>query len=649
MTDKFSKAGRYFEQGDYARALTEFATLAEGQSSQGLLGRRNQGICLYKLKRFVEAKETLLPLLASQPNDLQLLEYLGLTLHELHDAKAALPILEGRLGMNTPVPDTIYIAYVNCCEQLNSLDRCEQLFHRLANTRLLSKVGVVLYARLLKARGDIDSAVALIESAGDDSDAYLLKELALLHKKRAAYDLADVYLKKAMLAVGEQVGPLFEEIARERIHVHVLGGTQEALQGLIESYLSVFPYDDARIFATDCYISKNMLVQARTLLDKIADPATVKAQLHFLRSNLARAENNPIDSITESLKALHAGHVDKALYQQIGLALADLSMHALSAKVCEYLLDMDPNCAQTRWNLSVCQFLLGDYEQAFKNAEARWRLPEALTSVPSAAAALMPGDSIAGKSILVFVEQGLGDTLQFSRYLSLMNYMGARVTAKVQGPLVQLLTRCMPEVSFVEHIASDQQFDYQIALLSLPYYFGTIASTVPVPKRLIQAMHDKVSHWEAQLSSTKGRRIGVAWSGNPIHRNDKNRSISFEQFKTIFNSPDQFVCLQKGVTHSSLTDAPSNLICFGDDIQDFEDVAALAELCDLIVTVDSAPLHLAASMDKPTWLLLPRPCDWRWMAEGETSVWYPSVKVFRQGIERNWQSVLEMVRTQLAA
>ncbi len=258
-------------------------------------------------------------------------------------------------------------------------------------------------------------------------------------------------------------------------------------------------------------------------------------------------------------------------------------------------------------------------------------------------------ESLQDKTILLHAEQGFGDTIQFCRYVPLVAKLGAKVILEVQRPLVKLLSGLEGVSLIVARGDKIPVFDYHCALLSLPLAFRTELHTIPSVSRSIVSDKSKAANWATTLGKKTKPRVGLVWSGSTIHQNDYNRSLVLSQLLPYLPSNCEYVSLQKEIrdTDREVLVKQSGIRHFGSNLNDFTDTAALCELMDVVMSVDTSVAHLAGTLGRPTWVLLPFLPDWRWLLDREDSPWYPSLKLYRQEKIDNWDSVLEKVKTDL--
>ena len=335
----------------------------------------------------------------------------------------------------------------------------------------------------------------------------------------------------------------------------------------------------------------------------------------------------------------------RALFNK-GIALAALEHYVEACEAYEAALAVNPSYEEAKWHLSWVKLVQGDFEQGWSLFEARWTVAElgTLRRYPQLPQWL-GNESIAGKSLLLYNEQGLGDTLQFCRYVPLLQALGAKVSLAVQAPLVGLLADQWPSVAVVESFADVSGFELATPLMSLPLALGTTLQTIPAEVPYI--------HVEALAVPEKSARprVGLVWSGSTQHKNDKNRSMALDTLAPLFELPVDWVCLQPEVREADAAwlVAHPEVPLARPALNDFVATAQIIARLDLVVTVDTSVAHLAGALGKPVWILLPTGCDYRWLLEREDSPWYPTARLFRQTERGNWAAVVSRVGQALKA
>ena len=361
--------------------------------------------------------------------------------------------------------------------------------------------------------------------------------------------------------------------------------------------------------------------------------------------------DRPLEALAscEQAIALRPGHAEAHFNR--GNALRELDRHADAILAFERALEIDPGHASAHWNLADCRLLLGDFAGGWREYEWRWRLPQRVQRRRDFVQPLWLGaQPLQGRTILLHAELGLGDTLQFCRYASRVAALGATVVLEVQAALVPLLASLAGVHQVVARGAPLPPFDYHCPLMSLPLAFRTDATSIPASIPYLASDPARVAVWQRRLGPAARPRLGVAWSGSQALANDK-RSMALEQFLPLLSGEVEWVSLQKEVRPADAALLPSRpgLRHFGDELRDFAETAALAQLMDLVVTVDTSVTHLAGALGKEVWLLLPFGShDWRWQLAREDSPWYPKARLFRQPAPGDWASLVARVAGELA-
>lgn len=307
---------------------------------------------------------------------------------------------------------------------------------------------------------------------------------------------------------------------------------------------------------------------------------------------------------------------------------------APAIKCLEQALQLDPASAESHWNLANALLVAGDLKRGFAEYEWRFRRPgrgERPQAIPR-----WKGEPLTGKTILLTAEQGMGDVIHFARFAADLAARGARVVLECHLGLEKLLATA-PGVTRVVTLGTDvPEAHFYLPLMSAPNALGIDAVT-PVPPYLTAPVHAPVTIRSGTLN------VGVVWRGNPMHENDRNRSLDFSALTPLWSTPGvTFYSLQMGET------APAPLVDLTPAIRDFADTAALVSRLDLVIAVDTAVAHLAGAMGKPCWILLPRGNDWRWFHGREDSPWYESVRLFRQAPPRRWEPAVAAIAAELS-
>jgi len=305
-------------------------------------------------------------------------------------------------------------------------------------------------------------------------------------------------------------------------------------------------------------------------------------------------------------------------------------------------------------NLCFLLLITGRFEEGWEEHEWRWRMRQSSMVERTFPVPLWGGEPIAGRTILLHAEQGLGDTLQFCRYAPLIE-PGARVIVEVQAPLARLVSRMPGIAQVVVRGQALPPFDLHCPLLSLPRAFGTTLATVPGKPYLAADPADSAS-WRERLAALPGLKVGLVWAGEPrenwpkLAAIDARRSMALKTLAQLGDAAGvSFISLQKGKPAAQATDPPAgmSLVDHTAELKDFADTAALIENLDLVICVDTSVAHLAGGMGKPVWLLNRFDTCWRWLLDRDDSPWYPTLRQFRQPSPGDWLAVVARVRDAL--
>lgn len=382
-----------------------------------------------------------------------------------------------------------------------------------------------------------------------------------------------------------------------------------------------------------------------------ARPASAEALC--IRAHALDALDRPEEALATYQRALALRPEHAEALSNLGNVLCRLGRIDEAIAAFERVQSLRPADAEAHFNSSFAYLAAGDYERGWKEYEWRWealrtRLPSEATGKPL----WLGQDDIAGRTVIVYSEQGFGDAIQMARYVPLLAARGAEVAIGCAPVLEQLLR----SVAGVRAVFSSKEpplaFDYHIPIMSLPRAFNTTLASIPSQVPYLHAAQPAVEAWRTRLPSAGGqRRIGLVWAGNPKHRRDRARSLPIELLLPLLAEPGcSFVSLQKGDAAAwlaKLDPRGERVFDYAPELESFADTAALISALDLVISVDTAVAHLAGALGKPVWILLPFAPDSRWMRDRSDSPWYPSARLFRQPAPGDWESVVARVAREL--
>ena len=359
-----------------------------------------------------------------------------------------------------------------------------------------------------------------------------------------------------------------------------------------------------------------------------------------------------LDEAVEQLKkAIKIDPKYYEAYNNIGETYKYLGMYREALESCENAIRLSPEFVAARWNRSMLWFLMGEFQKAWPEYEWRWKR-EQTPKRKIDAGKKWEGQSFYGKTLFVYEEQGMGDTIQFMRYLPFVQKLGGSVIFEVVPPLMRLVEpfkgfdRLWVGQKNVDTRPVDR-FDYHFPLLSLPGLFNTTLENIPAKNPYLYADEELVRIWKMRIRNKSGLKIGVVWAGHPEHTNDVNRSTLLSAFSVLKEIKGISLFSLQKEKYEKWTDINALEIVdqdLGEEISDFADTAAIIENLDLVISIDTAVVHLAGALGKEVWTLLPFSPDWRWMIDREDSPWYPTMRLFRQPAPGDWTSVFNKVK-----
>jgi len=573
-----------------------------------------QALALHQMGRLAEAEQLYKRILQQEPDHIDALHLLGMAALQAGQKERGARLLEKVIRVR---PD-IAAAHSNRGVALRDL------------------------GRLAEAVASYDKAIAL---APDFAEAHNNRGVALADLGRFA----------------EAIASCDRAIALKPDYAEAHNNRGNALRGLDRFEEAVASYERAIALnprSAEAHANRGVAFEE---LRRFAEALAASDRAIALKPDYAEAHNNrgialrDLNRLEEAVASYERAitlEPDYAeAYSNRGLAFRDLRRFDEAIASYDKAITLKPDYAEAYFNKSLCCLTMGEMAQGWKLFEYRKKMARPMGYRPDARPTWLGTEDLAGKTLFLYWEQGLGDTIQFCRYAGLAQARGARVVMSVQDSLARLLR---PMEAPIEIIGADQApdaFDFHCPLMSLPLAFGTTRETIPSMPRYLAADPRLKAQWAERLPGGGGPRIGLAWSGNPIHPNDHNRSMRLAALQPLLSMEAEWVSLQKELRpDDEAALAECRPITFpGEALEDFADTAAVIEALDLVITVDTAVAHLAGALGKPVWILLPFATDWRWPLDREESTWYPSARLYRQPRIDDWPSVIERVRNALAS
>ncbi|WP_286798864.1 tetratricopeptide repeat protein [Pandoraea sp. 64-18] len=363
------------------------------------------------------------------------------------------------------------------------------------------------------------------------------------------------------------------------------------------------------------------------------------------------------DAIVACVRAQAYERAESMLREVVGAETAPVVMWRLLAMVLraqgkvheardilDRLARQVPGDLSNRFDLAETLLLLGDFERGWREYRHRYRLEHTQSIERKVQRPRWDGRPIPGQTLLIHDEQGYGDTFQFLRMARWARERSqARVILEINPEALPIARRMWGDDDIVARGTLPVTFDQHCELMSLPMAMGLTLADLPGDVSYLSADPERVAHWREKLADLPRPWVAVVWAGRPEHVNDGNRSMSLAQLGPLGASGATFLSIQKGPAASQASTPPDgmSMVSLSDGIRDFEDTAAILHLADLLVSVDSSPVHLAGAMGRPVWVLLPLVPDWRWLLGRDDSPWYPGMRLFRQEARAHWQPVVE--------
>lgn len=427
----------------------------------------------------------------------------------------------------------------------------------------------------------------------------------------------------------DEIDALWEEALK----LHKLSHDDEA-QKLYEKLLSMQPHAHAYYNLGTIFQKQDKLLDAIAMYEKAIALHLNHPNVYYNLGVMFKAQNRREEAVVlyEKTIALSPDHVNA--YINLGNILKDQNRLEEAMKLYEKAIALNPDNANALLNKSLILLARGDFLEGFTLYEKR-RTVKAF-SKPS----WKGEESLEGKTLLIYAEQGFGDTIQFCRYIEMVSKLGCTIIFEVAKPLFPLMRQLNGVHYFVEKGEALPPFDVHCSLLSLPFVFQTTLERIPLKQRYLTADPQKVVDWEKLLDRSKPK-IGLVWSGSVTYTGDACRSIPLEALLVALPKGFEYICLQKEVRQRDhIVLKNSSIHFFGEALHDFSDTAALCSCMDFVVSVDTGVAHLAAALGKKTVVLLPFAPDWRWMLKRSDSPWYPTIQLLRQDTMENWETVL---------
>ena len=574
---------------------------------------------------------------------------LGNLLRSLGRLEEAVEQYRAASKANPNSPQTYY-NLANCLRDLERFDEAADAYREALRLKPDYLKALTNLGNVLRERRKFDEAEKCHREALRIQPSYARAHhnLGSLASVRGWFAEAETHYRAALqidpnlVPARNGLGRTLVELGKLDEAMEVLSPTPESGDGLIEAQIK---------------LGEKLRVEGR--IDEAAACARnvlqVKSDVAVAHHNLGlalAAKGELEEAVASYREALRIQPDFAEVHSNLAVALEYLERPAEAAKHTETALRIKPNFAVAQLNRAVTRLRAGDFQQGWSGFE--WRRYCRQHRLRRFQKPLWTGDPMPQQTILLHAEQGLGDTMQFIRYVPLVKQRVGRVVVECQKPLYKLLSRG-PQVDRL--IARGQELpehDVQAPLMSLPAIFGTTLQTVPAEVPYLFADEDLIERWRQRLADHDGFKVGIAWQGSPKYAGDVYRSPPLRHFKPLAEVEGVvLLSLQKGRGTEQLAELSDDfpVIDFGPELDadsgPFMDTAAIMHNLDLIITSDTSLAHLAGAMGLPVWVALNRVADWRWLQDREDSPWYPTMRLLRSSRQGSWDGLFRRVGEEL--
>jgi len=571
----------------------------------------------------------------------------ALQLHQAGNLPAAGALYRQIVANNPGQADALHLLGV-IAAQSGQADEAVRLITQAIAIKPDFPIALANLGKAQRDKGDLDAAIASYRQAIalNPDDALTRYHLARIWMDKGQFDQAIAGFQEALA--------LRPDVAEARV------GLANALMGkgrfdeAIASYqraLALNPnHAEAQSNLGVAWDAKGQIDQAIACYQRAVAINPDYPEAHNNLGNAWNAKAQPDKAIACFRRAIELNPRYVEAHNNLGAALADLGRSDEAITCYRTALSIRPNFAGAHNNLAQSLLRSGQFAEGWKHFEWRYgRL--GFPGRRDLGQPIWNGANLPGCTILLTAEQGMGDTIQFIRYAALVAGRCQRVLLECPSELLPLLREVRGITELVRQNDPLAPFDAHCPLLSLPGIFSTTLDSIPRDMPYLRADPARAAAWSARFGPDRRLKIGLAWAGNPRHKNDRNRSIPPAAFAPLSAIPGTvFVSLQKSVSASQPPRPPAGMemIDHTTELRDFADTAALIANLDLVISVDTAIVHLAGAMAKPVWTLLPQVADWRWLMDRSDSPWYPTMRLFRQPGAGDWAAVMQRVAAELA-
>ncbi|KPK36745.1 MAG: hypothetical protein AMK70_01080 [Nitrospira bacterium SG8_35_1] len=610
-----------------------------------------EGIMYHQSGNLVNARSLYKKILKADPEHADALHLLGVISYQTGNNQRAVEYIESAITKN-PSASFYHNNLGNALMNLSELDKAIQCFKEALRLKPDNVEACNNLGNAFRKMGNREKALEHYTKAIDIKPDYIgaINNLANLLKEQGKIEEAITHYRMAI--------KLKPDLAEAYYNLGTALEEAERFDESVEQYSKAISMNPQ---LADAYNNLGNVLKKK----KMTEAAARKYQKAvLLRRDFAEAYNNLGDvyrmlgrldeAVEQCQKAIRIKSSDERFYLNFGNTLLDQGKYQEAMEQYEKAINMKPDFAEAHYSRGMVLLTQGRLSEGWKEYEWRLRSKEISRDIgyKQGKTPEWDGSPLDGKTILIVSEQGAGDHIQFARYIPMVKERGGRVVFESRYNLIRLFEGYEGIDILLEespNIESDTNPDVRIQLLSLPLLFGTRLDTIFADVPYLKVDTETSGKWKSRIDSNLFK-VGLVWSGNSYHKNDHNRSCKLSDFAPLTDIPGStFYSLQKGGKRENKEELPNgmHIVDIGKDLHDFYDTAAAIENLDLVISVDTAVVHLAGALGKPVWTLLPFVPDWRWMLDRNDTPWYPTMRLFRQTILRDWTSVIKQVSHEL--
>ncbi|WMD21161.1 tetratricopeptide repeat protein [Achromobacter seleniivolatilans] len=603
-----------------------------------------------------QAEQLCLRVLAVAPDQTDARHLLGLMAHAYGQADVAIAHL--REACRSPIAPALYCSNLaEMCRQQGLLPEAESFARRAiaSDSKLVgawNNLGIILQ-EAGKLEASLECLQRVAELLPDSADAH--NNLANTYKRLGNGGAAQTHYRRALELnpdYAQALSNLALTLSDDGLHDEALASVRRAIEidpQFKDAYQNLAKIEHALLRHLEAQGLNTAAVPAGTMTGGgLPDAAALEALRTQAQALLQAQRYAEAEAMLRQPLASGSGPI--VLWKLLVHALRPQGKVDEARTILEMVARTVPGDLHARFDLAEVMLLQGDFDAGWREYRFRYQLTHTALLRRHVQKPRWDGQSIAGQTLLIHDEQGYGDTFQFLRLVAQARARsGARVILEVNPESYPLAARSGGFDEIIRLGMIPPAFDCHCELMSLPMALGLQLSDLPVSTRYLRADPDRVEHWKKRLASLPRPLVGLVWAGRPTHTNDARRSLALSDLAPLAQQGVTFVALQKGPAAAQASDPPAgmNIVPLSDEIRDFDDTAAILTLLDVLVSVDSSPVHLAGALGCPAWVMLPFVPDWRWLLDRGDTPWYPSVRLFRQCEPDTWGPVLEDIAVAL--